>query len=528
MSRRIRLAAMVAAALAFASAPVQAAPVQAAPVHAAAVPDTPVRTTTPIQHVLVVFQENVSFDHYFGTYPKAANPPGEPAFHPRPGTPRVNGLTGNLRTHNPNSVQPFRLDRSQALTCDQDHGYTDEQKAFDDLRMDKFVEHTSVDACSAPLYAHKGLVMGYYDGNTVTALWRYAQRFAMNDNSFNTTFGPSTPGMLNVASGQTWGATAYDHQGNPTSDAYAVADPNAHGVGTVINDPDPTYDDCSNPAHNTIGMAGRNVGDLLNARHVTWGAFMGGFAPTTPATATTPAACGSQHANIGGVQVRDYIPHHEWFQYYKSTANPHHLAPASLTEIGRAGRANHNYDLPYLYQALDRGVLPSVSYVKASAYQDGHAAYSDPLDEQRFLVDLVNRVQRSRYWENTAIVIAYDDSDGWYDHAPPPIVNPSNAPEDALTAPGVCGHGQPMGGHVARCGYGPRLPLLVLSPYARRNAVDHTLTDQGSVLRFIEDNWRLPRIDDSSFDRIAGPLDGLFDWRHPHAARLILDPGTGS
>jgi phospholipase C len=485
-------------------------------------------TTTPIRHVLVVFQENVSFDHYFATYPRAANPPGEPAFHPRRGTPRVNGLRGPLLDHNPNSVQPFRLARSRALTCDQDHGYTDEQKAFDDLRMDRFVEHTSVDSCSPPRYGHRGLVMGYYDGNTVTALWNYAQRFAMSDNSFNTTFGPSTPGALNVVSGQTWGATAYDHQGNPTADAYAVVDPNADGVGTVINDPDPAYDDCSDPAHHTIGMAGRNIGDLLATAHVSWGAFMGGFTPTAPASGRHPAVCGSAHRNIGNVSVADYIPHHAWFQYYRTTANPHHVPPASLREIGHAGPANHNYDLSYLYRALDHGALPGVSYVKASAYQDGHAAYSDPLDEQRFLVGLLNRVQSSRYWHDTAVIVAYDDSDGWYDHAPPPIVNPSgSAAHDALTAPGVCGHGTPLGGHPDRCGYGPRLPLLVISPYARRNAVDHRVTDQSSVLRFVEDNWRLPRVDDSSFDRLAGPLGGLFDWRHPRPGPLILDPATG-
>src|SRR2546423_901867 len=73
-------------------------------------------TTTPIKHLVVIFQENVSFDHYFGTYPKATNPQGEPTFHAAPGTPSVNGLSGPLLTDNPNSANPQRLDRSQALT----------------------------------------------------------------------------------------------------------------------------------------------------------------------------------------------------------------------------------------------------------------------------------------------------------------------------------------------------------------------------------------------------------------------------
>src|ERR1700724_725738 len=86
-------------------------------------------TSTPIQHVVVIFQENVSFDHYFATYPVATNPPGEPAFTAAAGTPSVNGLSGALLTNNPNSVNPFRLDRSQAITCDQGHNYKPEQQA---------------------------------------------------------------------------------------------------------------------------------------------------------------------------------------------------------------------------------------------------------------------------------------------------------------------------------------------------------------------------------------------------------------
>src|SRR5436190_18750471 len=158
----------------------------------------------PIQHVVVVFNENVSFDHYFGTYPNATNPPDEPAFTPAVGTPQVNGLQQpvDLITTNPNSAKPKRLDRSQPITCDQDHGYADEQKAFDDNLMDKFVEFTSGGGCS-----DKSIVMNYYDGNTVTALWNLAQHFTMSDAFRATTFGPSTPGALNLVAGTTHGAS---------------------------------------------------------------------------------------------------------------------------------------------------------------------------------------------------------------------------------------------------------------------------------------------------------------------------------
>ena len=151
-------------------------------------------TATPIQHVVIIFQENVSFDHYFGTYPNAANPPGEPQFKASANTPMVNGLRGGLLTDNPNGAggpngadgaNPFRLNRSEAATTDQNHAYTAEQKAFDMGLMDLFP--SSVGKAGPPPgtsdpVGTKGLVMGYYDGNTVTALWNYAQRFAMSDN----------------------------------------------------------------------------------------------------------------------------------------------------------------------------------------------------------------------------------------------------------------------------------------------------------------------------------------------------------
>ena len=119
---------------------------------------------TPIKHLVVIFNENNSFDHYFGTYPRAANPMGEPPFNAAANTPTVNGLTPALLTNNPNSTQPFRLDRSMETTCDNDNHYADEQKAYNNGLLDKFPENTSaVGAGCTP-----ALSMGYYDGNTVT------------------------------------------------------------------------------------------------------------------------------------------------------------------------------------------------------------------------------------------------------------------------------------------------------------------------------------------------------------------------
>jgi phospholipase C len=580
----------------------------AAPLPVSADPNFGGTTTTPIKHVVVIFFENESFDHYFATYPNATNPSGEPKFVARGDTPAVNNLqSANLLTNNPNLAQPFRLDRSQAYTCDMDHDYTDEQKAVDGGLMDKFVQATaSIGTGCAP---NGATVMGYYDGNTVTAMWNYAQNFAMSDNSFGSMYGPSTVGAINLVSGQTGNsvmATAFSG-GKVTGFI---------GPSTITSDSDPALDDCGNDAGGTkTGQgtlqvsSGKNVGDLLNAKNVTWGWFEGGFAATSPAVVNpdgstkTPAVCGATHLQheyippgrttpvlvvsnpagstedgqtVAGAGVNintataDYSAHHEPFMYYPTTRNPHHLRPVPDTpqEIGHSDQANHQYDTSDFFNALAHGNLASVSYLKPPRYQDSHPGNSDPLLEQVFAVSVINALQQSPFWQDTAVIISYDDSDGWYDHTIGPTVNHSANPagnEDAvlgasdslqptlplststavgnagdITTSGVCGPapvGAPPG--AGRCGYGPRLPFIVISPWARENYVSHDVIDQTSSLRFIEENWQLGSIDGStlpagqplgsfSFDQIAGSIMSMFDFDHPPTHKpVILDPLTG-
>jgi phospholipase C len=478
--------------------------------------------STPIKHLIVIFQENVSFDHYFGTYPNAANHAGEPPFQAKPNTPSVNGLTGALLIDNPNSVNPFRIPRSNASTCGNDHLYTRLQEAYNQGLMNRFVEtneHIS-EGCDP------AITMGYFDGNTVTALWNYAQHFAMSDNYFATTFGPSTPGHINLISGQTHGTNpAYLNVSKQGTLTWFVKN------GTLIADPNPAYDNCPNELTKLLpkaSMNGTNVGDLLNKANVTWGWFQGGFKPSGMTYGGDPI-CASAHGLYKGMQIPDYLPHHQPFQYYRTTANPNHLPPTSVKMIGHTDQANHQYDLSDFWAAAESGNLPSVSFLKAPAYQDGHAGYSSPLAEQTFLVETINRIQQLPEWNSTAIIIAYDDSDGWYDHVMPSIVSQSDDPKtDRLLGDGLCGKPAPDD-YTNRCGYGPRLPFLVISPYAKINYVDHSIIDQTSILRFIEDNWNLGRIGDQSFDAKAGSILGMFELTSGNRAqKLSLDPITGA
>jgi phospholipase C len=517
------------------------------PVAAMAQKDPP--TTTPIKHLVVIFDENNSFDHYFGTYPVAKNPMGEPVFIAAPDTPPINGLTGALLSNNPNALlsgptaAPFRLDRSQAETCDNDNHYTDEQAAYNGGLLNQFallLSGTTVAAPDTEAACIPYLSMGYYDGNTVTALWNYAQHFAMGDNFFASTYGTTVMGHLNLISGQTAGATTGAVPPTNSISGKVIK-------GSVIANVDPISDDCSTgAAKSLITMSGLNVGDLLGdstypGKGVTWGWFYGDW---TPASVS------------GGIATCDseYDSHYAPFQYYASTANSHHTPPTSPKTVGYNDPANHQYAITDLWNAIKAGNMPAVTFIKPPHLQNGHPSDSTPLAEQTFLVDTINQLMQTPYWKDMAIVITWDDSDGWYDHVLPPVVSPSNdSANDALlgvthadndsslpagSMAGLCGT-PATGAYLDRCGYGPRLPFLAISPFAKHNFVDHSLMDQSSILAFIEDNWQTGQIGNQSFDAIAGSILNMFDFgRGPDfdhdcgrgqdfAGRIILNDETG-
>jgi phospholipase C len=570
-------------------------------------PGSETKTATPIKHVVVIFGENISFDHYFGTYPKAENKPGETPFHYVPSRHRGNDVANTLITpldptknfspvknvdlinKNPNGpsgsgaafngtsvANPFRLAPSQAGTADQGHAPKPEQTAYDNGKLDQFPGSTG--AAGPPpatlstegAESTKGLVMGYFDGNTVTAMWNYANHFALNDNTYTSQFGPSTPGAINLISGQTNGFGNFTNVVSGTAPNQVLLH-NSHevfdgqGGFTLVGDAEPLGDVCSSTSSDNVAFAGKNIGDLLNQKDVTWGWFQGGFnLELTNANGSTGCIRSTPNAipGYGGVAMNDYVEHHQPFQYYTSTANLTHARPSGISAIGssyEAGHgkkldpANHQYDTDDFFTALDNGVLPSVTFLKAPSFQDAHPGNSDPTDEQTFVVNVINSLQKSPFWESTAVVITYDDSDGWYDHQMPSIVNPSTSPfVDVLNGPSNCSTGAqqredgklpnrktPLNGVgglpvLGRCGYGTRIPLLVISPWAKDNYVDHTELDQSSVIRFIEDNFLDgKRIQPGgSFDSVANSIESMFDFHRSiwevRERKLILDPSTGA
>ena len=476
----------------------------------------------------------------------------------------------------------MRLGHDQPMTCDQDHFYTAEQNAADHGLEDLYAQNTgkghTLAQCLAGL-TYRGrpepippgadknyAVMDYYDGNSVTGLWNYAQHFAMSDNDYGTTYGTSTLGAINVTGANTFGATC-GAAADTINDSVCAAPPGlntarplashittgqhgqpAAGPGTVIDDADPTYDICSylppgyggdglSPA-DTVTMGGNNIGQELTTSRVTWGWFEGGFdhgyVPGHGRPPTTAQICAQHHANVGGASVVRLRAAPRAVRVLRLHRQPD--APAA--HVGGHDRAQRPGHPPVRHRRLlgrrRLGRLPSVSYLKAPAYQDGHAGYSDPLDEQAWLASTVNHLEALPSWRSTAVIITWDDSDGWYDHVLGPIQTQSQTSLDSLTGTGQCGHqaaqvprtrsGTPEQG---RCGLGPRLPFLVISPYARSDYVDSTVIDQSSVVKFIEYNWGLPMLGNGAADAEAGSILSMFHFGSAANRGLFINPVSG-
>jgi phospholipase C len=496
------------------------------------------KTTTPIKHLVVIFDENQSFDHLFGTYPYAENTDGTD-FCPQAGTAGLPGSSESVNTElgaglvpdstlgapiekggcatyqgvtpnpeaganppvadptapNPNEYQPQRIPDTAAVTCDNNHSYTPEEEAVDGGKMDHFVQYTSAD-CAIPGASNSspGIGMDYYDGNTATGLWNYAQHYGLADNSWDATFGPTMIGSLNMFSGTTYSSIT---------------------GSTYISNTDPVWDDIDGESGE---MGGGNIGTVMNEKGISWGWFEEGF--------QTPTASDS---NVDGHSAAMFGSIYDAPDWWQATSNEDHVKSATNTEIGFNGPANHMYDTPEFFESLEGkngAAMPAVSFLRSDVVRTGHPSSSDPLDEQEWIEGDVNAIEKSAYWPSTAIVIEYDDSDGYYDHQPPTILNSSDTGSDSAICTEAHAAGVPeIGNQSNRCGPSQRLPFEVISPYVKPDHVDHSLITQDSTLKFIEKNWGLPTVGPATFDNLPqlSDLESFFDWSQPQQKEVLLD-----
>ena len=320
----------------------------------------------------------------------------------------------------------------------------------------------------------------------------------------------------------------------------------------------------------TLALTGENIGDQLNAHDLSWGWFQGGFTPATPYSGPVSTATNYNQLNnpdavqctstdnvgaaLGGTgktgakpwgTKADYSAHYDGFQFYASTANPHHLAPASLGAVGtdtatpgEFDTANHNYDTTTFNSLVNaiterhacrRSNFPAVTYLKAPVYETGHPATSDPVDEQNWMVKEINEIES----------LAHLEEHGDLPHLrrlgrlvrprvrrrdQPLRHDPGRPYRRGLVRQGSCtradGYGTtPIFDEQGRCGVGPRLPLVVISPYAKQDYVSHAMTTQSSIVAFIEQNWNLGEIPGSFANTARLARQSVRLHRHPGRAR---------
>jgi phospholipase C len=419
-----------------------------------------------IQHVIVVYLENHSFDNLFGTFPGAnglANsaatarqvdrdgkayaklPPVNDAYKKPPGPdPRFPADLPN---------RPFLIDRyvkQSDKVPDLVHRYYQEIEQIDGGKMDKF----------AAVSDAQGLSMGYHDGRQMR-LRSYAREFTLADNFFHAAFGGSllnhfwmicacTPRYENapaeiVATLGPDGKLVKD--GAITPDGFAV-----NTIQTAYTPHSPTITDQSRllPPQNMP-----TIGDRLSAKNISWAWYSGGW-----------------NAALAGNADASFQYHHQPFAYFAAYGD------------GTAARSEHLKDEIDLLNAIDGDSLPAVVFYKPLGRDNEHPGYADITSGDRHISAVIDKIRRSKLFASSAIIVTYDEHGGYWDHVAPPKGD--------------------------RWGPGIRVPTVIISPFAKRHFVDHTVYDTTSILRLIEERFDVVPLGER--DAKANDMRNAFDF----------------
>lgn len=442
-----------------------------------------------IHHVFVIVQENHTFDNYFGTFPKANG--------------FANATTGELTqtdTVAGTTVKPFPVTDPDELGPDNDREVT--IKKENGGQMNDWVSEEISDEESygdSPAEAEQvGLTtMGYYDCNTIPYLWMYANNFALYDNYFQADTDPSTPGNVQIFSAQI-GQTQYAAHpsegatdGNPGVPVFADDDP-AYGPGNSGTLQIPL--DFATMAILLGGTADANIASA--------GTFdVNADLTAQAATGRAPIQWIWGEEGFNAPTTHDYVAHHnapQYFDYIRNTSLWSNVEDSSTLLNSIAGGQLASDGVYYIKGGRTNpyGLKPAnPAYATKYLGDDDHpgSTNSDEQIAESFVARAVSTIAQSPYWSDSAIIITWDDNGGFYDHVPPPKFE-------------SCPDGNP-------CGDGPRLPLIVISPYAQTGAVEHDLNDAGSISKFIETVFNLPTMAslpfEAQFDASGqGPRDG--------------------
>jgi phospholipase C len=472
-----------------------------------------------VKYIFVIFQENRAFDQMFGTFPGAHGLFSQSESKTPGFTQPILDTDGNYIT-----IQPFRVGQAEDAwdLDDMSHSHSSLVEKMNVINcnpsMDHFalVEESLHFATAVPTKTAKQfgeLTMAYIDGDTIPFLWYYASRFALFDNHFQTIVGPSSPDNISLIAGQSGSTQWVKH---PTTDALNVPANAALGVGVPVEvDLDPRWGSKKDPLKDAermpdtgktgaqlnltfatlpLSLTGSAMQDLqqfdlnkeadlvdiqddikflggLNQASVNWGWYEEGFNSGTP--------------DIGGQSA--YIEHHNAPQFFGYVAaNPRinnnlHTYSQFFTDIGNSNLgAGGVFYIKGGFKNQD-GLVPlnaanNATVLKNFVGDDDHEGYSDSQISEALVAKVVNAIANSEYWNSCAIIISWDDSEGTYDHVPPAIVayDPNNT----------------------QLSRGPRVPLLVISPYAQTHIVSHEVGDTNSIIKFINLIFKLPALAD--------------------------------
>jgi len=437
-----------------------------------------------INHFIVIYTENRSFDNLFAEFPGAEGlRPGMPV------SPQLDA-DGTVLAHLPPVTAktkadgrfpaglanaPFLVDDylpQGEKTPDLVHKYYQEQEQIDGGKNDRFVEASDAGA----------LVMGYYDGSD-QKLFGLAKKYTLADHFFHAAFGSSflnhfwlvcactpsfpnaLPSMIAAVDPATgWLARAEDSpksvlDGPPKWVKDGAVTPDFFAVNTV-QPPFPPYSTQSKPEERLPPQTMPTIGDRLTAKGVSWVWYSGGWSD----------------ANSGKIKSYDppenFQPHHQPFNYFAN------FAP------GTPARAEHLKDLTDLQAALAAGTLPAVVFYKPVGRDNLHPGYADLSTGENHVADLIEAIQKSSVFADTAIIITADENGGAWDHVAPPKID--------------------------RWGPGVRVPTLIISPFAKKGFVDHTVYDTTSILRTIEVRYGLEAL--GTRDAAAADMRNAFDF----------------
>ena len=411
---------------------------------------------TKINHVVVIYLENRSFDNLYGEFAGADGLANAAA------APKQVNSTGEVYSTLPQIAdakfpvtlpnKPFDVAQyvpATVATHDLVHKFYHEQAQIDGGKMDRFA--TVSDAA--------GQVMGFYHTATLPVAAEAAQ-YTLCDRFFHSAFGSS---YLNH---QFLIASSAPKFENAPEALHAVLDPSGvllkdapitpdgYPVNTMysVNTPHPA----NTPATSLIPRSTNpTIGDRLSEKNVSWAWYSGGW---------NDAAAGRPD--------RFFQYHHQPFIYYANYAD------------GTPGRAAHLKDETDFIAAAQAGTLPAVSFVKPIGRDNEHAGYTDIMTGEHHTIDLINAIRNGPNWNDTAIIITYDENGGWWDHVAPLKVD--------------------------RWGPGARVPTMVISPYARKHFIDHTVMETASILAFIETRWGLAPL--GVHDAKAANMMSAFDF----------------